>query len=125
MMLSAAMGEEEENMPRSLIERQFLLPIYEHLLVEAPSLEAACREVVDEQAQPWGDDAEMDFDNARPTTIAQAVELPEALEPELCPENADRYVLSALLFDSGLDLLPMPGELTGAGGVEEGGIGFS
>ncbi len=81
--------------------------------------------MVDEQAQPWGDDAEMDFDNARPTTIAQAVELPEALEPELCPENADRYVLSALLFDSGLDLLPMPGELTGAGGVEEGGIGFS
>jgi hypothetical protein len=111
--------------PRYVIERQYLVPIYEHILVEAASLEAACREALDENAQPWGDDSEIDFDNARATTIAQAVELPEMLEPELCPDNADRYVLSDYLYCCGLDLLPIPrtfGELADAG--DEEGIGF-
>ena len=111
-------------MPRYVIERQYLVPIFEHILVEAPSFEAACREALDEHAQPWGDDAEIAFDDARPTTIAEAVELPETLQPELCPENADRYILSGLLYDSGLDLLPIPSEFPGTGEAEDG-VGFS
>lgn len=75
-------------MPRYVIERQFLVPMYEHILVEAPSLEAACREALDDIAQPWGDDSKLDWDSSRATTIAQVVELPGTLEPELSPETA-------------------------------------
>src|SRR5262249_14846622 len=90
--------EEGQLVPRYIIERQYLVPIYEHLLVEAPSFEAACCEALDDHVQPWGDDAQIDFDNAHSTTIAQAVELPETLEPKLCAETADRYVLSDFLY---------------------------
>jgi len=110
--------------PRYIIERQYLVPIYEHLLVEAPSFEAACCEALDDHVQPWGDDAQIDFDNAHSTTIAQAVELPETLEPELCAETADRYVLSDFLYCSDLDPLPIPPEFGEISGQEED-IGFS
>jgi hypothetical protein len=36
------------------MERQFLVPVYEYILVEAPSLEAVCREALDGNALPWG-----------------------------------------------------------------------
>ena len=111
-------------MPRYIIERQYLVPIYEHLLVEAPSFEAACCEALDDHVQPWGDDTQIDFDNAHSTTIAQAVELPETLEPELCAETADRYVLSDFLYCSDLDPLPIPPEFGEISGQEED-IGFS
>ena len=70
-------------MPRYVIERQYLLPVYEHLLIEAPSLEAACREAVDEIAHPWSENAEQDFDNARAITITEAIRLPDNVYPEL------------------------------------------
>ena len=111
-------------MPRYIIERQYLVPIYEHILVEAPSFEAACREALDDHVQPWGDGAQIDFDSADGTTIAQAVELPKTLKPELCAETADRYVLSDFLYCSGLDLLPIPAEFGGISAREED-IGFS
>jgi hypothetical protein len=112
-------------MPRYVIERQYLVPIFEHILVEAPSLEAACREALDEYAQPWGDGAEIDFDNARPTTVTQAVEIPECRFPELrSREDEDRHVLSHVLYDAGLYLLPIPAEFSGTGEADEG-VGFS
>lgn len=46
-------------MPRYVIERQFLVPVYEHILVKAPGLEAACREALDDNAQPWGDESQI------------------------------------------------------------------
>src|SRR5438105_13289978 len=98
-------------MPRYVIERQFLVPMYEHIFVEAPDLETACREALDDFAQPWGDNAELCFDDARPTTIAQAVEIPEDLFPELrSREDTDHYRLSNILYDYGLILLPIPDE---------------
>ena len=115
-------------MPRYVIERQFLVPVYEHILVEAPNLEAACREALDDSAQPWGDDSKLDWDSSRATTIAQAVELPGTLHPELRSETAEGCDLSLLVYDSGLELLPIPAEFAredaeapGRGG----GIGFS
>lgn len=112
-------------MPRFVIERQFLVPVYEHILVEAPSLELACRQALDEDAQSWGDDSEIGWDDSRATTIAQAVKLPETLEAELCAETADRRDLSLLLYDCGLELLRIPAEFAEevCGGEE--GIGFS
>jgi hypothetical protein len=113
-------------MPRYIVERQFLVPMYEHIVIEAPSLEQACRQALDDYAQSWGDNAKLDWDSARSTTIEQAVELPEALFPELKPaEVADQFDLSLVLYDSGLDLLPIPNEF--ADSPEEGrtSIGFS
>lgn len=115
-------------MPRYVIERQFLVPVYEHVLVEAPSLEAACREALDDDDQPWGDDSKLDWDSSRATTIAQAVELPETLEPEFGPDTAADCDLSLLLYESGLELLPIPAEFTSdapEGAEREERIGFS
>jgi hypothetical protein len=113
-------------MPRYVIERQFLVPMYEHILVEAPSLEEACRQALDDFAQPWGDNAELCFDDARETTIAQAVELSEDLFPELRSRSeVDNYDLSLVLYDSGLDLLPIPEEFADAAQEPEGKVGFS
>jgi hypothetical protein len=102
-------------MPRYVIERQYLVPMYEHIFVEAASLEEACRQALDEHAQPWGEDAELDFDNARRVTIVQAVELPDDQFPEVQSSNdGDGYVLSEALYSSGLDLLSIPPEFAEA-----------
>jgi hypothetical protein len=114
-------------MPRYVIERQFLLPMYEHIFVEAPDLETACREALDDYARPWGDDAKLDWDSVRPTTIAQAVEIPEAVLPELrSAEDADQHDLSLVLYDSGLDPLSIPEEFAEEPGQDlQDKIGFS
>jgi hypothetical protein len=100
-------------MPRYVIERQYLVPMFEQIFVEAPSLEEACREAMDEITQPWSDNAELDFDNARAVTVAHAVELPEHLFPELrSREDEDRHTLSHVLYDAGLPLLQIPADCT-------------
>jgi hypothetical protein len=113
-------------MPRYVIERQYLVPMFEHILVEAPSFDAACREAIDEFVQPWGDNVAPDFDNARAVTITQAVAIPENLFPELrSRENEDRHILSQLLYDTGLDPVAIPPEFTERCGQDEGPVGFA
>src|SRR6266851_9256573 len=100
-------------MPRYIIERQYLLPVYEQLLIEAPTFEAACREALDEIAHPWNEDAKEDYESARPVTLTQAVELPEEMTAEFeIGDEADRAGLGHLLHTSGLEPLPLPVELT-------------
>ena len=48
------------------------MPVYQHLFIDAPDLEAACREALDHD--DW-DSSETDYVNSRETTIAQAVEI--------------------------------------------------
>jgi hypothetical protein len=94
-----------------VIERQYLVPMFEHIFVEAPSLEEACRRAIDDLAEPWSDQAEIDFDNARATTIARAVEIPEPLFPDLrAREDEDRHNLPSVLYELGLDALAIPDE---------------
>jgi hypothetical protein len=113
-------------MPRYVIERQFLVPMYEHILVEAPDLERACQQALDDYAQPWGDDAKLDWESARSTTVTQAVEIPERCLPELkCAEGVAQHDLSLVLYDSGLDLLPIPEEFADPGQEPRGDIGFT
>jgi hypothetical protein len=97
----------EENMPRYVIERQYLVPIYEHILVEAPTFEAACRKAMDDTEEPWGDNAKTDYESSRPTTIELAVEVPDS-------DDFDAYdsSLSYLLYGAGLEPLPIPREFT-------------
>jgi hypothetical protein len=90
-------------MPRFVIERQYLIPVYEHILVEAPNLGKACRKALDDIEEPWGDNAETDYESARATTIERAVEVPD-------PTDVDAEGLSNLLYDAGLDPLPIPRE---------------
>ena len=113
-------------MPRYVIERQFLVPMYEHIFVEAPSLAEACRRAVDDYAEPWGEDgAKIDYDNARSTTIEQAIELSDDLFPELRSRaDADNRDLSLVLYDSGLDLLPIPEKTIDPAQEPEDAIGF-
>jgi len=113
-------------MPRYVIERQYLVPIFEHIFVEAPDLETACREALDDLARPWGEDAKLDYDNSRQTTIAQVVEIPEGVLPELrSAEDADSHVLSEMLYESGLDLLPIPSDSGDPERKPETAIGFA
>jgi hypothetical protein len=113
-------------MPRYVIERQYLVPMFEHIFVEAPSLEAVCREAIDEFTQPWSDNAELDFDNAGAVTVEQAVEIPDQLFPELrSRDDEDRHILSHVLYDAGLNLLPIPASF-GDGGTDDGDpVGFA
>jgi hypothetical protein len=100
-------------MPRYVIERQYLLPVYEQLLIEAPSLDVACREALDEWAHPWGEDAKEDYDTAGPVTVTRAVELP-ATQPFGLDEGdgPEEISLGDALYGSGLLPLRIPIEFT-------------
>jgi hypothetical protein len=54
-------------MPKFVIERQYLVPMYQHIAVEAESLEEACKKGISDDVD-W-DTQEMDCDGARRTTI--------------------------------------------------------
>jgi hypothetical protein len=62
-------------MPKFVIERQYLVPMYQHIVVEAENLDAACELAVSDDID-W-DTQEMDSDNARKTTITSAKMIPE------------------------------------------------
>ncbi|HWD59800.1 MAG TPA: hypothetical protein VG308_16045, partial [Stellaceae bacterium] len=89
-------------MPRYVIERQYLVPMYEHVLVEAPDAEAAFRKALDEVEQPW-EDIKEDYENSRPTTIERAVELPTFMD-------IDGLSMAHVLYDAGLDTLAISNE---------------
>ena len=57
-------------MPKFVIERQYLVPMYQHIVVEAETLEEACKKGISDDID-W-DTQEMDSDNARQTTITNA-----------------------------------------------------
>lgn len=100
-------------MPRYVIERQYLLPVYEQLLIEAPSLDVACRAALDEETHPWGEDATEDYDTAGAVTVTRAVELP-ARQPFGFDEGdgPEEISLGDALYGAGLLPLPIPVEFT-------------
>ncbi len=101
-------------MPRYVIERQYLLPVYEQLLIEAPNLDAACREALDEDAHPWSEDAREDFDTAGAVIVTRAVELPDRPPVDSSAnEELDQISLGDALYSLGLDPLPIPAEFAG------------
>ena len=65
-------------MPKFVIERQYLVPMYQHIVVEAETLEMACETAVTDDIA-W-DSQEMDCDNARKTTITEAKVIPDGYE---------------------------------------------
>jgi hypothetical protein len=67
-------------MPKYVIERQYLVPMYQHIVVEAETLEAACKKAISDDID-WGSQ-EMDCDSARATTITAAKIVPQANEAD-------------------------------------------
>jgi hypothetical protein len=63
-----------------VIERQYLVPMYQHIVVEAENLEEACKKGISEDID-W-DTQEMDCDSARATTITEAKIVPEGYEAD-------------------------------------------
>ena len=50
-------------MPKFVIERQYLVPMYQHIVVEAENFEEACKQAISDDID-W-DTQEMDCDSAR------------------------------------------------------------
>jgi hypothetical protein len=104
-------------MPRYIIERQYLVPVYEHVLIEAQTLEDACRRATDDIEEPWGDDVRTDYESSGPTTIQLAVEVPE-------PIDLNVVSLSHLLYNAGLEVLSIPDTFADEGHYPSNGVGF-
>ena len=68
-------------MPKFVVERQYLVPMYQHIVVEADNLEEACEKAVSDDID-W-DTQEMDCDSARATTITEAKVIPEGYEADV------------------------------------------
>jgi len=96
-------------MLRYVIERQYLLPVYQHLAVEAPDLESACRYALDDGEHDWKD-AQEDYESTRPTTIVSAVEI--ASEEEWATATKSQYERSGLMYDGRHELIEIPREFT-------------
>ena len=96
-------------MPRYIIERQYLLPVYQHLAVETPDLESACREALDDGQHDW-EDAQEDYESSRRTTIVSAIEITS--EEEWVIANESQYERSGLMYDGSHELIEIPRELT-------------
>jgi hypothetical protein len=65
-------------MPKFVIERQYLVPMYQHVVVEAETLEEACEKGISDDID-W-DTQEMDCDGARKTTLTFVKEIPAGLD---------------------------------------------
>jgi len=95
-------------MPRYIIERQYLLPVYQHLAVEAPDLGSACRDALDDGEHDWKD-AQEDYESTRPTTIVSAVEIASEEEWAIATKQYER---SGLMYDGRHELIEIPREFT-------------
>ena len=65
-------------MPKFVIERQYLVPMYQHIAVEAESLEEACKKGISDDVD-W-DTQEMDCNGTRRTTITSVKVVPDGYD---------------------------------------------
>ena len=93
-------------MPRYIIERQYLMPVYQHLAIEAPDFEAACREAMDERKHSW-EGAVDDPEGARGHHLTNAVEI---VDQQAWLDATQASERPRLLYDEGRDPLPIPDE---------------
>ena len=65
-------------MSKFVIERQYLVPMFQHIVVEAETLDAACTKAISNDID-WNTQ-EMDCDGARETTLTFVKEIPAGLD---------------------------------------------
>jgi hypothetical protein len=91
-----------------VIEQQYLVPMYQHIVVEAENFEDACKKGISDDID-W-DTQEMDCDNARAITLTNAKMIPDGYDvdpfqrvliasrgPRGCP--LDMLGLATCLYD--------------------------
>ena len=81
-------------MPKFVIERQYLLPIYQRPIVDASNIATACQKAV--KNDDW-ENAEEDGDGCGNTTINAAREIPKGLIEQI--ERGDIHAGSFLWED--------------------------
>jgi hypothetical protein len=84
-------------MPKFVIERQYLVPMYQHIVVAAETLDAACELAVSDDIS-W-ESQEMDCDNARATTLTAAKAIPDGYELD-----AAQHALTTAISPIGISL---------------------
>ena len=89
-------------MPKYVVERQYLLPVYQRLVIEADTIEEACEKAIDHD--DW-EDAVEDGDGARPTSISAVKRIPANVnvadldfDPE-DPTSQNTYSLGRFLYE--------------------------
>lgn len=96
-----------QGVTRYAIERQYLLPVFHHLIVEVPAgpdaLDRACRSAIDNDDWPEAE-TKQDFDSAWPTTVVSAVVVDEQHRGD---EDA-----TWLLYEAGLPGCEIPDAYT-------------
>jgi len=92
-------------MTKYAIEREFLLPCYEHVIIEADSLEAACEKATfpDCDDDDWVCGFEQDTDAPQPIYVTRIVEL---------PDGYDETDAANVIYDDGFATSPIPEEYT-------------
>jgi hypothetical protein len=103
-------------MPRYIIERQYLLPVYQHLALEAPDLESACCEALDDSQHDW-EDAQEDCENLRPTLIVSAIEI--SSDDEWATAVKSQHERSGLMYDGRHEFIEIPRQFTEADAAAE------
>jgi hypothetical protein len=90
-------------MPKFVIERQYLVPMYQHIVVEAETFEEACDMATSDDIS-W-DSQEMDCDNARATTLTVAKAVPDGYEVDpaqqvlIAGTDPIRITLASFLYE--------------------------
>jgi hypothetical protein len=104
-------------MPKFVIERQYFVPMYQHIVVEAETLEEACEKGISDDID-W-DTQEMDCDGARKTTLTFVKEIRAGLDETQGilwdrSENPDRPLAPVAFLYSGEHgpLLEIPAKFT-------------
>lgn len=59
--------------------REYLVPVYQYIEVEAENTEEACAKACDDIAYPWDRDT-VDYESAGPTYIAAIAEVPDDMD---------------------------------------------
>ena len=97
-------------MPRYLIERRYLLPVYQHLAIEAPDLATACdRALFDTGLDADAARAE-GHESPRPFSIEDAVEITDDEEWRVAVNAPGER--RRLLLHGGHDHLDIPDDFT-------------
>ena len=104
-------------MPKFVIERQYLVPMYQHIVVEAEHLETAYKRGISDDIG-W-DTQKMDCDGARKTTITNAKVIPDTMKlvagDIITGGDVVSYGLSAFLYENEAEtglLLEIPDQFT-------------
>jgi hypothetical protein len=98
-------------MPKFIIERQYLVPVYQHILVDAPTFEAACEKAVSDGID-WTND-KVDYESAGATTIRIAKEAPEGVDTEQDLVEKHATTFANFLYDGATPELQVPHDFTG------------